>query len=802
MPNMIDLTNDDSASDSDDDAMSISSSDDDESNMHTLTSTQLQTKVNTELEKSTVFPDELPVKEEIGKLALMNPRTYARSHPATPLLDKYAATGCPVDCGPDWPREHIEALLRSGPHPSAKAKAAIQQLRTETKDKVHHGYARVVRWKDIKDSIPKRLKISPVAMIPHKSKAYRCILDLTFRLRYKGILLASVNHNTNKLAKAQAMTQLGQSLRRIVTIIADHWSEDKPFLFAKLDIKDGFWRMAVNDDDAWNFCYVLPSLSPINSLDDIELVVPNSLQMGWCESPPFFCSGTETARDVIQRLLSDTTLPAHKFEDVMMSTVPNSTSKCAAVTSPMTLEVFVDDFIAAVQTNDTAELRQTSRAMLHGIHAIFPPPDITKHNGYDPVSEKKLHQGEGKWETKKEILGWDIDGASGTIQLPPKKCKIIHTTICKILKKKSISLNKFQKIAGKLQHASFGIPGGKGLFSPLQMALHGSPQFITITDTLKSIFTDWKYIINYMKNNLTSVQQLVPKYPSYLGYSDACKLGAGGVWCSGTEPLQPFLWQVAWPADIQEAIITDQNPNGSLTINDLELAGAVLQWLALELQNISLKFKHVGTFCDNTSAVAWAYKLRTSSSIVAARLLRFLSIRIHCRQASGLTPLHIPGEDNDMADIISRAFKDGKFFAAAQNLTHYFNLHFPLPQQQSWHECQLPPRLVSLVIACLRGEPLAMESLLRLPKLDRNTGRHGTGMPPPAELTQCSKTSPHCKETSPSMPSLHGSGAVLTEEELKSKFKASRMQFRPSPRPSNWLDNPAPSTEKMGRRTT
>ena len=50
--------------------------------------------------------------------------------------------------------------------------------------------------------------------------------------------------------------------------------------------------MAVSDEDAWNFCYVLPSLNPVDSIHDIKIVVPNSLQMSWCESLPFFCSTT------------------------------------------------------------------------------------------------------------------------------------------------------------------------------------------------------------------------------------------------------------------------------------------------------------------------------------------------------------------------------------------------------------------------------------------------------------------------------------------------------------------------------
>ena len=68
-------------------------------------------------------------------------------------------------------------------------------------------------------------------------------------------------------------------------------------LFSKIDLKNGYWRMIVNSHEAWNFAYVLP---PVNPDDPPELVVPYALQMGWSESPDFFCAVTETARDIAE----------------------------------------------------------------------------------------------------------------------------------------------------------------------------------------------------------------------------------------------------------------------------------------------------------------------------------------------------------------------------------------------------------------------------------------------------------------------------------------------------------------------
>jgi hypothetical protein len=103
----------------------------------------------------------------------MHPHTYSDFHNATPLLATYANKGCPVNCRPDWDITKILLLMWRGPHQSlSKGKDAIRQLRAKTKEKMAHGYTRVVKWGDIKNHIPPKLKISPVAMIPHKSKRF------------------------------------------------------------------------------------------------------------------------------------------------------------------------------------------------------------------------------------------------------------------------------------------------------------------------------------------------------------------------------------------------------------------------------------------------------------------------------------------------------------------------------------------------------------------------------------------------------------------------------------------------------
>eukprot|EP00957_Ditylum_brightwellii_P049621 3763553-Ditylum_brightwellii.AAC.2 len=75
---------------------------------------------------------------------------------------------------------------------------------------------------------------------------------------------------------------------------------------------------------------------------------------------------------------------------------------------------------------------------------------------------------------------------------------------------------------------------------------------------------------------------------------DACLLGMGGVWTSGTESLQPLVVQIEWPPEVKAQIKFTSNPDRNIYINDLELAGMVLGWILLEWDQHSITSKHIG----------------------------------------------------------------------------------------------------------------------------------------------------------------------------------------------------------------
>jgi hypothetical protein len=131
----------------------------------------------------------------------MCPTGLAMLHPAADTLMDWATFGCPTKTGQPWTQADIEEAIARGPHQSALTLEAIKHFAQEIKEKVRTNQARVVKWDTIKDNPPRELKISPIAAVPHKSKAFRSILDLSFRLRLKhgGVRLA-INDTTTKTA--------------------------------------------------------------------------------------------------------------------------------------------------------------------------------------------------------------------------------------------------------------------------------------------------------------------------------------------------------------------------------------------------------------------------------------------------------------------------------------------------------------------------------------------------------------------------------------------------------------------------
>jgi hypothetical protein len=80
----------------------------------------------------------------------------------------------------------------------------------------------------------------------------------------------------------------------------------------------------------------------------------------------------------------------------------------------------------------------------------------------------------------------------------------------------------------------------------------------------------------------THISKLVDQDADYIGFCNVSAFGARGVWFSRGKSSAPSLWRFEFSPDITRQVILDKNPTGTLTNSDLEMAGVLLQFVALE----------------------------------------------------------------------------------------------------------------------------------------------------------------------------------------------------------------------------
>ncbi len=280
------------------------------------------------------------------------------------------------------------------------------------------------------------------------------------------------------------------------------------------------------------------------------------------EAPSLFCAVTETARDLAQHFADAAIpLPPHHVESSMA--IEDVPMRAQAEAPSKLLHVYVDDFcFAATQSKDGEHIPIIRRTAIHGIEALFPPPTVTKHtDGKPPILVSKLLKGDGKFESKMDMIGFSFDGIKRTVHLPPQKAAAYIKETHRILRRKSVPLKILQGVVGKLRHASIILPAARGFFTSINAAMKGSPKHIVLgaTSEVRAALEDLCTLLRILASRPTHVKELVPDMPQYVGYHDTAAEGAGGVWFSLRDNMPPTVWWVAFPHDIKAKVISDDN---------------------------------------------------------------------------------------------------------------------------------------------------------------------------------------------------------------------------------------------------
>ena len=148
-----------------------------------------------------------------------------------------------------------------------------------------------------------------------------------------------------------------------------------------------------------------------------------------------------------------------------------------------------------------------------------------------------------------------------------------------------------------------------------------------------------------------------------------------------------------------QALTIDKKPRASdlVSINCLEHAVIILAYTAfldaIDTFNPFPTIPHPKALflTDNTTADSWTKKVATSSAM-GKRLNRiFCSLLIN--QDLGIDSAHIPGDNNIIADTISRI--------SPHSLSSLPSLSQEHPFLCSFHQCHPPPELTSVIFSSL-----------------------------------------------------------------------------------------------------
>ena len=562
--------------------------------------------------------------------------------------------------------------------------------------------------------------------VPQRDRRPRLIVDNSF---------SGVSEETLPLAPRESM-QFGRALQRILAKIVHADPRYGPVYMSKIDISDGFYRVWLQHSDIPKLGVALPSTSPG---EEPLVAFPLALPMGWVESPPYFTALTETACDLANDALRTrpTTPPPHsalhRLEKVATTPPPEAIAKGKGEASRSTrsrehrrgrppvaaVDVYVDDFLLLAQTQPRTQ--RVLRTALHSIDAVFRPlapedPPSRK----EPASVKKMLKGDACWSTQKRILGWDLDTRLQTLHLPPHRLERLYELLDAIRPpRKRVAIKFWHQLLGELRSMALALPGARGLFSVLQDALSkGDRNRVRITQQVWDVVADFTAIADSLKHRPTRLRELVPTAPLYIGASDACQSGMGGVWFHATDPTQPpIVWRTPYDERIVAALITADNPSGTISISDLELLLAMIAHKDILPAHADIAERTLWMVTDNRAALSWSAKGSATSVAARAYLLRYNALHQRFYRYVA-THDHIAGAANTMADDASRRWD----LSSDAFLTH-FNSTFP--QALPWRVHHLRSSTHSDLISALFRRRRGSVSLDSAPILATRLGLSG-----------------------------------------------------------------------------
>ncbi|KAL3827591.1 hypothetical protein ACHAXA_002088, partial [Cyclostephanos tholiformis] len=443
---------------------------------------------------------------------------------------------------PSWSHQQILGALARGPHQSSHD--YINYLSEEFVNMINKGQWIVLPYSTIR-TLP-GLRISPP-------------VDYSWW---------NVNQETLLLAALNAM-QFGHALERLLREILLSNPHLGPVYLIKQDISDGFYQIALNIDD-------IPKLGVAFPMASVADLVNAHLNAQLPQCPHHLDELVESipSPDPMVRIHSP------------LSDVPRDPSLPFPSHPVAYTDVYVNNFMGAAQQSskgspDLENRRRVRCHLLHAIDDVFCPlslGDSPTHR--EPISLKKLQEGDCSWGTLKLVFSWIIDTVNMTLHLPPHRVSHLRAILDSFPPSQCrTSIKNWHETLGKLRSILLSLPGSHHIFSTMQHALSECMGGrIALTKGVHDAMDDFRWMCANITTRPTRIAELIPLPPVVEGHHDASGAGAGGIWFpsnrlvpwAGFHTKAPIVWRLQWPKAITTILITPDNLTGTITNSDLE----------------------------------------------------------------------------------------------------------------------------------------------------------------------------------------------------------------------------------------
>ncbi|GMI22644.1 hypothetical protein TrRE_jg2620 [Triparma retinervis] len=277
---------------------------------------------------------------------------------------------------------------------------------------------------------------------------------------------------------------------------------------------------------------------------------------------------------------------------------------------------------------------------------------------------------DARWTQKKIFLGVDIDLINLTAGVHDERARKLRASMTEILPSGVSSIpphrivgasTDLRSTIGALQFVSQVRPFGAAYMKHLYASLSGCPVAkprgpLLVTEEFAEAWECWAYWLT--SPTPQAIAMMVDSPVTDVLFTDAAGepgTGMGGFLAEGSDL---HCWDFQWDVSVPPSIASKDSPAAPTSINDWELLALIVgvkQWRArMENRNVPTIGRHLRCRCDNASTVAWVNKGWCASK-VSFKFIQELEkecAEMGCRVSAS----HIPGEENEVADYLSREF--------------------------------------------------------------------------------------------------------------------------------------------------